>query len=87
MSETTQASLTTDPLEMGVQREYRQLMKLTLEALDTELQPASQGLAALHEVTVKLHTRRILEKLGVRNRAAAAAMAVSRGLISDDPAK
>jgi two-component system, NarL family, nitrate/nitrite response regulator NarL len=37
------------------------------------------------EVTVKLHTRRILEKLGVRNRAAAAALAVSRGLIADDP--
>jgi two-component system nitrate/nitrite response regulator NarL len=37
------------------------------------------------EVTVKLHTRRILEKLGVRNRAAAAAQAVSRGLITDDP--
>jgi two-component system nitrate/nitrite response regulator NarL len=37
------------------------------------------------EVTVKLHTRRILEKLGVRNRAAAAALAVSRGLITDDP--
>ena len=37
------------------------------------------------EVTVKLHTRRILEKLGVRNRAAAAALAVSRGLIVDDP--
>jgi DNA-binding NarL/FixJ family response regulator len=39
------------------------------------------------EVTVKLHTRRILEKLGVRNRAAAAALAVSRGLIGDDPLK
>jgi len=37
------------------------------------------------EVTVKLHTRRILEKLGVRNRAAAAAAAVSRGLLGDDP--
>jgi len=33
------------------------------------------------EVTVKLHTRRIMEKLGVRNRAAAAAVAVGRGLI------
>jgi DNA-binding NarL/FixJ family response regulator len=38
------------------------------------------------EVTVKLHTRRILEKLGVRNRAAAAAAAVSRGLLVEDPA-
>lgn len=37
------------------------------------------------EVTVKLHTRRILEKLGVRNRAAAAALAVSRRLIPDEP--
>jgi DNA-binding NarL/FixJ family response regulator len=36
------------------------------------------------EVTVKLHTRRILEKLGVRNRAAAAALAVSRRLIPDE---
>ena len=36
------------------------------------------------EVTVKLHTRRILEKLGVRNRAAAAALAVSRHLIPDE---
>jgi len=35
------------------------------------------------EVTVKLHTRRILEKFGVRNRAAAAAFAISRGLIPD----
>ena len=33
------------------------------------------------EVIVKLHRRRILEKLGVRNRAAAAAVAISRGLI------
>ncbi len=39
------------------------------------------------EVTVKLHTRRILEKLGVRNRAAAAAIAVSRGLVGDDQPK
>jgi len=39
------------------------------------------------EVTVKLHTRRILEKLGVRNRAAAAAIAVSRRLIPDEPPK
>ena len=39
------------------------------------------------EVTVKLHTRRILEKLGVRNRAAAAAVAVSRGLVGDDQPK
>ncbi len=39
------------------------------------------------EVTVKLHTRRILEKLGVRNRAAAAALAVSRGLVPTDTAK
>jgi two-component system nitrate/nitrite response regulator NarL len=39
------------------------------------------------EVTVKLHTRRILEKLGVRNRAAAAALAVSRRLIPDEPPK
>ncbi len=39
------------------------------------------------EVTVKLHTRRILEKLGVRNRAAAAALAVSRGLVPSDTPK
>jgi two-component system, NarL family, nitrate/nitrite response regulator NarL len=39
------------------------------------------------EVTVKLHTRRILEKLGVRNRAAAAALAVSRRLIPDEPSQ
>jgi DNA-binding NarL/FixJ family response regulator len=39
------------------------------------------------EVTVKLHTRRILEKLGVRNRAAAAAVAVSRRLIPDEQTK
>jgi len=39
------------------------------------------------EVTVKLHTRRILEKLGVRNRAAAAALAVSRRLIPDEQPK
>ncbi|MBI3515710.1 MAG: response regulator transcription factor [Proteobacteria bacterium] len=39
------------------------------------------------EVTVKLHTRRILEKLGVRNRAAAAALAVSRGLVGEDQPK
>ena len=35
------------------------------------------------EVTVKLHSRRILEKLGVRNRAAAAALAVARGLVDN----
>lgn len=39
------------------------------------------------EVTVKLHTRRILEKLGVRNRAAAAALAVSRRLVPEEPLK
>jgi len=37
------------------------------------------------EVTVKLHSRRILEKLGVRNRAAAAALAVARGLVNNKP--
>jgi len=40
----------------------------------------------LAEVTVKLHTRRILEKLKVRNRAAAAAVAISRGLVAGEPA-
>jgi len=30
-------------------------MKLTLEALDTELEPAGRGLAAVHEFTVRLH--------------------------------
>jgi two-component system nitrate/nitrite response regulator NarL len=38
----------------------------------------------LAEVTVKLHTRRILEKLKVRNRAAAAAVAISRGLVAGE---
>jgi two-component system nitrate/nitrite response regulator NarL len=38
----------------------------------------------LAEVTVKLHTRRILEKLKVRNRAAAAAVAISRGLVTSE---
>jgi DNA-binding NarL/FixJ family response regulator len=35
------------------------------------------------EVTVKLHTRHILDKLRVRNRAAAAAVAVSQGLLTE----
>jgi hypothetical protein len=55
MSESAQAILATEYPGTGAQRDYRQLMKLTLEALDTELAPASQGLAAIHEVTVKLH--------------------------------
>lgn len=55
MSETIQAGLTTDPLKRGVQREYRQLMKMTLEALDVELAPASENLVIVHEDMAKLH--------------------------------
>jgi two-component system nitrate/nitrite response regulator NarL len=40
----------------------------------------------LAEVTVKLHTRRILEKLRVRNRTAAAALAISQGLVAGETA-
>jgi DNA-binding NarL/FixJ family response regulator len=64
-------------------RELEVLQMLTKGSANKEIARAI-GVA---EVTVKLHTRRILEKLGVRNRAAAAALAVSRGLISNDPAK
>lgn len=35
----------------------------------------------LQEITVKLHARRIFQKMGVRNRAEAAAMAVRHGLL------
>ena len=63
-------------------RELEVLRMLTKGSANKEIARAI-GVA---EVTVKLHTRRILEKLGVRNRAAAAALAVSRGLIAaDDP--
>jgi DNA-binding NarL/FixJ family response regulator len=64
-------------------RELEVLRMLTKGSANKEIARAI-GVA---EVTVKLHTRRILEKLGVRNRAAAAALAVSRGLIGDDPLK
>jgi two-component system nitrate/nitrite response regulator NarL len=63
-------------------RELEVLRMLTKGSANKEIARAI-GVA---EVTVKLHTRRILEKLGVRNRAAAAALAVSRGLVVDDPA-
>jgi DNA-binding NarL/FixJ family response regulator len=63
-------------------RELEVLRLLTKGAANKEI--ARQiGVA---EVTVKLHTRRILEKLGVRNRAAAAAIAVRTGLVADEPA-
>jgi DNA-binding NarL/FixJ family response regulator len=62
-------------------RELEVLRMLTKGSANKEIARAI-GVA---EVTVKLHTRRILEKLGVRNRAAAAALAVSRGLVVDDP--
>jgi DNA-binding NarL/FixJ family response regulator len=63
-------------------RELEVLRLLTKGAANKEI--ARQiGVA---EVTVKLHTRRILEKLGVRNRAAAAAIAVKTGLVVDEPA-
>ncbi len=63
-------------------RELEVLRLLTTGAANKEI--ARQiGVA---EVTVKLHTRRILEKLGVRNRAAAAAVAVRTGLVADEPA-
>jgi DNA-binding NarL/FixJ family response regulator len=64
-------------------RELEVLRMLTKGSANKEIARAI-GVA---EVTVKLHTRRILEKLGVRNRAAAAALAVSRGLIGDDAPK
>ncbi|HYE48306.1 MAG TPA: response regulator transcription factor [Azospirillaceae bacterium] len=38
---------------------------------------------SLQEITVKLHARRIFQKLGVRNRAEAAALAVKRRLVPD----
>jgi DNA-binding NarL/FixJ family response regulator len=62
-------------------RELEVLRMLTKGAANKEIARAI-GVA---EVTVKLHTRRILEKLGVRNRAAAAAIAVKTGLVADDP--
>jgi len=62
-------------------RELEVLRLLTKGSANKEIARAI-GVA---EVTVKLHTRRILEKLGVRNRAAAAALAVSRGLVGSDP--
>jgi DNA-binding NarL/FixJ family response regulator len=62
-------------------RELEVLQMLTKGAANKEIARAI-GVA---EVTVKLHTRRILEKLGVRNRAAAAAIAVRTGLVTDDP--
>jgi len=58
-------------------RELEVLRMLTKGSPNKEIARA-MGIA---EVTVKLHTRRIMEKLGVRNRAAAAAVAVGRGLI------
>jgi DNA-binding NarL/FixJ family response regulator len=64
-------------------RELEVLRMLTKGSANKEIARAI-GVA---EVTVKLHTRRILEKLGVRNRAAAAALAVSRGLVADDQPK
>jgi DNA-binding NarL/FixJ family response regulator len=64
-------------------RELEVLRLLTKGAANKEIARAI-GVA---EVTVKLHTRRILEKLGVRNRAAAAAIAVKTGLVVDEPAK
>ena len=64
-------------------RELEVLRMLTKGSANKEIARAI-GVA---EVTVKLHTRRILEKLGVRNRAAAAALAVSRGLLGDDSPK
>jgi len=61
-------------------RELEVLGMLTKGSANKEIARAI-GVA---EVTVKLHTRRILEKLGVRNRAAAAAVAISKGLVSDE---
>ncbi len=54
------------------------------EVLDRIVQGASNKEIArelgVAEVTVKLHMRRILQKLGVRNRAGAVAVALARGL-------
>jgi DNA-binding NarL/FixJ family response regulator len=61
-------------------REAEVLKLLTKGSANKEIARAI-GVA---EVTVKLHTRRILEKLGVRNRAAAAAVAVRNGLVTED---
>ena len=61
----------------------RELEVLTMLAKGSANKEIARAIGVA-EVTVKLHTRRILEKLGVRNRAAAAALAVSRGLVSAD---
>ena len=54
MSEAAETSVTTERLKRGVQREYRQLMKQTLEALNVELQPVSRNLVTIHEDMGKL---------------------------------
>lgn len=63
-------------------REVEVLTLLTRGSANKEI----ARMIGVAEVTVKLHTRRILEKLGVRNRAAAAALAVRTGLVGGDRA-
>jgi len=57
----------------------REVIELLVRGLANKEIARELGLA---EVTVKLHVRRILEKLKVPNRAAAAAVAIGRGLVT-----
>jgi len=80
----TEATSPADGAPAALTPREREVLEFLVKGLANKEIARHLGLA---EVTVKLHMRRILEKLKVPNRAAAAAVAIRQGLVAGETAE